>query len=81
MIKSGKNTVISDLTLKKLLQCFTKKSKKQIKKEFRVEKDKVTSYMLNGKAMKIILIVVLINKILLYKMSYFPKPYNCKKIK
>ena len=34
-----------------------------------------------GKVMKIHLIVGLIKKILLYKMSYFSEPYNCSKNK
>ena len=37
--------------------------------------------MLNGKIKIIILITGLIKKILLYKISYFPKPYTCSKKK
>ena len=33
--------------------------------------------MLNGKDVLILLIVELIKKVLLYKMSYFPEPYTC----
>ena len=36
-------------------------------------------YTLNGKATVIILIVGLIKKVLLHKMSYFPEPYTCSK--
>ena len=34
--------------------------------------------MSNRKAMVIHVIVGLMKKILLYKMSYFPEPYNCR---
>ena len=37
--------------------------------------------MLNGKATIILLTVDLIKKIQLYKMSYFPEPYTCRKNK
>ena len=37
--------------------------------------------MLNGKTMTIHLIVGLIKKISLYKMSYFPEPYTHRKSK
>ena len=37
--------------------------------------------MSNGKVMIIILIARLIEKILLYKMSYFPEPYTRSKNK
>ena len=39
------------------------------------------SYMLNGKAAMILLIVGLVNKISLYKMSYFPKRHTHSKNK
>ena len=54
-------------TVKKLLKCFTKKyCKKQIKKSLKLKKysrEKVINYMLNGKAMIILLILGLIKKI------------------
>ena len=60
---------------KKLLGPFTKKSyKKQIKKEFRIEKIIVR----NGKVIIILLTVGLIKKMLLYKVSYFPEPHTNK---
>ena len=39
------------------------------------------NYVLNGKIKIIILIIGLIKKILLYKISYFPKPYTRSKKK
>ena len=41
----------------------------------------VINYMSNGKATIILLIVGFIEKISLYKMSYFPEPYTCSKNK
>ena len=62
---------------------YKKEPQKTIEKEFRVEKvikRKVKNVMLNGKATMILLKIVLIKKISLYKMSYFPVPYSiCKK--
>ena len=64
--------------VKRLLELFMKKNcRRLIKKNLKYKKylqEKETSYMLNGKAAIINLIVGLIKKTL-YKMSqYFPKP-------
>ena len=72
------------LMLKKLSERFTKKYwKKQFKShkkdpEKKLRKKK-TDYMLNGKAMIILLIGGLIKKISLYRISYFPEPYTHSK--
>ena len=53
------------LTVKKLLERYTKKDCKKQIKEFRVEKvikEKAINYMLNGKSMIILLTVGLIKK-------------------
>ena len=44
-------------------------------------REKVINYMLNGKATIILLIIGLVKKILLNKMSYFPEPYTHSKSK
>ena len=71
--------------VKKLLESLNKKKcKKQIQKSTELTKKskrKGTTCMSNGKATIIFLKVGLIEKILLYKMSYFPKPYNRSKNK
>ena len=72
-------------TVKKLLESFTiKKLRKTNKISLELKKvinRKVINYMLNGKTMTIHLIVGLIKKISLYKMSYFPEPYTQRKSK
>ena len=72
-------------TVKKLLESFTiKKLRKTNKISLELKKvinRKVINYMLNGKTMTIHLIVGLIKKISLYKMSYFPEPYTHRKSK
>ena len=58
---------------------YEKVLQKTSQPEFRNEiviKKKVISYMSNGKAMIIRLIAEQIKKISLYKMCYYPKPYN-----
>ena len=72
-------------TVKKLLESFTiKKLRKANKISLELKKvinRKVINYMLNGKTMIIRLIVGLIKRISLYKMSYFPEPYTHRKNK
>ena len=72
------------LMLKKLSERFTKKyQKKQFKSHKKYPEKKLrkkkTDYMLNGKAMIILLIGGLIKKISLYRISYFPEPYTHSK--
>ena len=73
------------LKINKLLERFTKKKcKRQIKKNLGYKKElteKVINYMSNGKVMIIYLIVGLMKKKLLYKMSYFPDSYALVKTK
>ena len=55
---------------------FTKTNcKRQIKKSLKLEQNKI-NYWLIEKVIRVHLMVELIKKILLYKMSYFPKPYT-----
>ena len=68
--------------VKNLLGLSTKKNyKRKIKQSSKLKKtstEKMIKCSSNGKVMKTHLIVGLMKKILLYKMSYFPKPYNCR---
>ena len=68
--------------VKNLLGLSTKKNyKRKIKQSSKLKKtstEKMIKCSSNGKLMKTHLIVGLMKKILLYKMSYFPEPYNCR---
>ena len=68
------------LMVKKFLEHFTKKNcKKQIKNSLELKtksREKMIKYMVSGKVMIIHVIVGLIKKMLLYKMSYFSEPYT-----
>ena len=70
---------------KKLLEYLRIKiAKKQVKKNLDQKdylREKIINYMSNGKVMTIHLIVGLIKKIQILKMSYFPDPYNRSKNK
>ena len=82
VIKKFKNAVmwtyaVSDLNSKEIVGMFYKKKlQKTGQTEFRIEKVIKRNYMSDGKIMIIHLIVRLIKKILLYKMSYFPQLYT-----
>ena len=88
MIKKVKNTVpwadvISDFNGAEILETsYEKEFQKTTQREFRIEKkklkEKVINYMSNGKAMLIYLIDGSIKKIMLHKMSCFPKPHTNK---
>ena len=68
--------------VKNLLGLSTNKNyKRKIKQSSKLKKtstEKMIKCSSNGKVMKTHLIVGLMKKILLYKMSYFPEPYNCR---
>ena len=79
-ILCGKNAVISDLNDEEIVVTFYKKElQKTNQKEFGIEKviKRKVEILSNEKVMIIHLIIRLIKKILLYKMSYFPEPYTC----
>ena len=69
--------VISDLNGEEIGQKFSEKNYKRASEtEFRIEKqsiENVLNYLLSGRFIIIPLIVGLMKKISLYKMSYFPK--------
>ena len=84
VIKKVKNTVswkyvISDLNGDKIVELFYEKgSQKPNQKDFKVEKvtkKKGSKLYLKCEGCDIFLTVLLIKKISLYKMSYFPEPY------
>ena len=68
--------------VKNLLGLSTKKNyKRKIEQSSKLKKtstEKMIKCSSNGKVMKTHLIVGLMKKILLYKMSHFPEPYNCR---
>ena len=68
--------------MKNLLGLSTKKNyKRKIKQSSELKKtstEKMIKCSSNGKVVRTHLIVGLMKKILLYKMSYFPEPYNCR---
>ena len=83
VIKKVKNTVswkyvISDLNGDKIVELFYEKvSQKPNQKDFKVEKvtkKKGSKLYLKCEGCDIFLTVLLIKKISLYKMSYFPEP-------
>ena len=85
MIKNIKNTVpyvIIDLNVEEIFRTsYKRKLEKRNQKHF--TKKQVTKkngdiklYILNGKAVIILLTVGLMKKILLYKMNYFPELYT-----
>ena len=87
LIQTVKNTlpwtyVISDLNGEEIVGTFYEKELQKKSKKFRVDKmikrrgDKL---YVKWKAMIILLIVGLIKKKSLYKMSYFPEPYTPSK--
>ena len=79
-ILCGENAVISDLNDEEIVVTFYKKElQKTNQKEFGIEKviKRKVEILSNEKVMIIHLIIRLIKKILLYKMSYFPEPYTC----
>ena len=80
-ILCGKNAVISDLNDEEIVVTFYKKElQKTNQKEFGIEKvikRKVDKLYIKWKGYDNSLIIRLIKKILLYKMSYFPEPYTC----
>ena len=84
ILRRGYNLLVI-LMENKLLERFMKTNcKRQIKKSLELKKQlrkKLTNYMLNAKVMINHLIVGLIKKILLYKMSCFPEPYTDSKSK
>ena len=77
--------VISDRNGEEIVGIFTNKNcKKQVKKNLDQKdylREKIINYMSNGKVMIIHLIVGLIKKIQIHKMSYFPDRYNYSKSK
>ena len=79
-ILCGENAVISDLNDEEIVTFYKKGLQKTDQKEFGIEKvikRKVDKLYIKWKGYDNSLIIRLIKKILLYKMSYFPEPYTC----